>query len=1615
MGYTVNFDSGHSVNFDQQPSPEDIQAVADKLFPKQPSALGQAAGAVGQGIAMGGQGILKGAALGIGGVAGALGAHDTANQFFEAVRKENAGEPGSLSKGIHDFFGDQGMAPQGNWEHASNLISGITTLGAGAPGAIGAMAGGATEHMDQLSNQGVDPSTALASGELQFGGNLAAGAVLPKGLLPTIGANVAANAAVRAATTEYLKHQGYNDVAAKQPAWDDAASMVSDAVFGGVAHALWGEKPTTPEETPPAEHTPTTPQEAPGQLSLPLEGGYHQPDLFADRTAPRDFEAERPEMYGEQGSLLPKGFEPGNQMSLFPEGTSHDNQVRKDTEQEAQANQMADEGGHPGAGIPGKDTAIHSPNYTSFLGRDLSPGEQAWVDQHGQGDYMHPEDREDANLHWNSVGGKDISHLVDAQGRIDPMQGLDWISKNSDGYLRYAAKMLQRFPGIFESLDAYVQQGRFDGYANEHGAVGSYYSGTHSISLGSKYVNDRVFMHEMFHAATTRVIDLAGTKFSNPKIEGFKKDLDTILARVRDAGGPRSELEGDPWQRTSYEYKEANVKRGPVYGLTNVKELISETFSNPNFQRLLQKIKIRGIDGYTAIKDGISKVFGGSRPTVNAVIDVTKAIAEYHAQNFNKVEEDSIKAGIRARNNMETPMQSTARMANEKGITEDPVDKAVSQTPGLGKMQERYVEPAPKPEMIKSAMQGVKDLPKTVGEFIQQHFTISNEQYANLKRNPAIYMFGKLYSRANSLSHFYEDTVVNKLREDIKRLIPDSNWKSLKNVKDLMIKEDLANKPDVDAQGKLSPAEKKVYDMMRETQKKNLDFINDKRLANGMDPIKPRDQYMTSHWSGPWKVEVTKMVDGSPRTVGWVAGHSKAEVRKGMEYIKKNNPDYQMNEKIDFRRQLYDKGQDYMTTYKDFITAFGKDDPHTKAFADFINDYYAKEGKNVNDFSKHFEPKTGSKYFVGDRPWLYPRKDTVSWWGTQLDHMAQGYKWAAMQDAVHASSKILSDPELKQSHPNTLEYLAEHARVQMGFGKDKLISGFENAVFKGLGELVDTIPGIRNVPMDLRAGTQALKFSKNLIYLKALGFWKPQHFLVNGLFQPFFTMPRHMKLTAEGYSHNPLETLTHGMKDAQAILLNHYSKGLNGGNTVKLSDLAKKAADFLITNQVATNNPFSDVGELGRSKSDAFVKKSQAIGGYFMQEGERVARVNAFMSFVHHLRQSGKYGDLDVHENLLNLFSDANRQTTETMGSFRHTDRALAFTKLGLLGTGLSTLRQFEINFLNQFHDYAKLAIEKNNYAPLLAMSGIQLAYAGIMGFVGFESLDQLYKWFRDMVPTKFVSPEFAQWSPKNFVMQHLPFEAQRGLVSPWTGINFASSLESGTIVDPSITGLFPFLSELKNTTEPVWNYISDPSKDNLHKMIYNQMPYGMRGMMETGKAFGQDLPEAINTRDWFTSPSGVSSSPNNPGVGNYKRGEAPGGLMTNEENIRSWGFMGTKEAATKERDFASKENEQSLQDRRDTLTGDLDSAIRNKDMSSATDYIQKYVGLGGDPRTLMSNSHFRDLVMKWNTDYQQKAAMGARNLEGVEKYMRLRNYLLGVQNYYGPANAANQGRGAGS
>ena len=1563
MPYQVQLDTGHTLEFDQEPTQDMIQQASNHLYGQEenkPGMLAQTAGAIGQGVAMGGLNVLKGASLLAGGAASAVGAKGAAEDFFEAVRQENEGGPNAYGPKIKQFFQEQGASPGGNFDKASNLISGITSLA--SPGsATLAMGGGASETMDKLQEQGVDADTAKNIAEGQFGFGLAAGAFLPGGAVRTALANVGQGVAARAATNEYLKREGYTAQAEQQPGALDTESMVNDAVFGAVAGKLLGGKP----KAEPSQGELKTGADIDQMLKENPEAGTENmgPDVNAAM-------ARNP--YNLRGTVGETELPPGGSFAR-EEPKMFSGRPLTEEEKVVNAEQAKD------------------PNLQSSDKPRIGPPREI-----------------NADLFWNDYpNALRMDYLMDEQGKIRPQDAIEDMKESPYQHIRQAANMLDRFPGLMQGLEIQVQKGMFDGFATKEGTGAQYSPLNHRIEVGEDWVNDHLLVHEMVHAVTSRALIMSDTMPGvYPKMDALRKSLDNILQEVRSKAeepGKVMQTNGQEAFAGKYPNEMPGVAHGRIYGLTNIDEMLSEAWANRNFRELLDKVNV-----WDRLKSSVKQFLGMPGTALDKVLNITQQIGDLHEQARDTISQrlQTAAPNLDVRQ-LNAPMREAADAAIKKGLHEDKTLDVLDKTPGLRGISEKYIPEAPKPEDIISQALTEKDLDSSFGSKIVQNFTVSAEQYANLARSKAVYMAARIYDRGQKLAHFYEDSVVTPLREGIKRTIPDSSWKELKTIKDLMIKEDFANKRlNPDQLGKvLNERQQKVYQMVRKARDDQLTFVNEKRLQQGLDPIKPRDAYATSHWSGPWKAEIHTTIrdaegkvkldkEGKAQTkmTGIISGHSIAEVQKGIDHVLGTSKDHSAT-KPEYKKTFSTTGKDYLQAYEDLSRILGKDDPAVQAVQRAIEMYHQKEGMSTQDYLKHFEQKSGARYFEGDRPWVDPRKDTQDWYRNQLDNLHEGYKWGAMQEATGNMKKVVSDPQMIKQRPNMVEYLKQYSRNQLGFGKLDYVSNWENDFYALMGGFVNTIPGIRNIPVDMRTGMSLMRNAKNLIYLKALGFWKPQHFLVNGLFQPAFAIPRHMKLSAEGYSHNMLQTVTSGIRDAQAILLDHYMRGKGP----ELTPFARDMANYLKTNQIATNNPFSDVGELGRSRVDAAIKTSQAFGGFFMQEGERVARVNAFVSFAHHLEQSGKFSDQNE------LFREAERHTTETMGSFRHTDRPMFFTKMGLVGTGLATLRQFEINFINQFHDYAKYAGETKNYGPLLAMSGIQLAYAGVLGFVGMETVDQIWRWFRDMVPNRLVSKEFAQWSPKAAILKHLPLEASRGLVSPWSGINFASSLEAGTIVDPSLEGLFPFISEVKNTIEPAWNYMSDPSKDNLHKFIYNEMPYGMRGTLETGKFAGMQLPESLNTKPWFTSPSGVISSANKPGEGVYTRGQTQTAFgPASEENIRSWGFASGKEAITKEAQQMSKENDKMLGERQLQLVHDMDSAIRNHDLDNMTDYIQKYIELSGDPRQIMTNGHLHELIMKWNTDYQQQIALGTKNYEGIMKYQRLQQYLQQIGNYYG-------------
>jgi hypothetical protein len=1632
MSYQVQLETGHTLEFDDAPTQEMVQQAASQLYGQQKQESGgllaNTAGVAAKGLGEAASSVAGAAGMGIGLAGHALDLGGMEDFGYEMARTENTGESGSIKHDVNTGLSALGLQPAGLGKKAAGLVGSIAPMALGPVGMTGVMGGQSVEHAQDLQDQGVSQGDAEAAALGGYALNTAGGVLFPgvagklfpgSPYIASAAGMTAQGAVSRGAEKAYLKSQGYTDVANQMPEALDTEAMVTDAIFGAAAHRFFGEKPQARENEIPVK-APEEPTEAPPELAKGTQldmFGEHPPgingELFPtekqrmDEAYPKETRTEdelhpqrewNPKLPTETLPLF--GEEPpvGHTQDLFPETKVQPFQPEE-----------------------------HQEVAQSTLGRTLSPEEQTLTQEQTKGrtDLPGIETSRVGTIgandfyYWADASrNKDISHLVQEDpkqyrdsdgayaGSIDAQKALDWISSNSASHLKTAANMLKKLPHLMDSLEitGITRKSVFDGAVNAEGHAAQYHPLVHRIFMGADHLNDQTLIHEMLHAATDRGITLSETQPGKfPALDLMVKDLKSALEELRAQGDAEFTGKDDTFY---FDKALPDVKRGPIYGMTNIKEMISEAWSNSGFQALLKRSNL-----LDSVMNTVRKGLGNMpKSAFDRIVDTSSRLAAYNEKNFAAIDKQFMKKWPGDTRSLVSPMRRMAEDSRAEKMGEDHQLKAATDIPGGRRLSEEYIAPMPKPEAIIELAKGEKDIPSNeeFGQKMLRNFTVSMEQFANVARTKSLGLAARIFDRGLKLGNYYEAKVVTPLRENIKRIIPDSNWKSLSNIRKVMMSEDFdKSSPEgkrltpQELATKLNPKEQQVYKMLRDAFDKQMQHVNEHLIAQGEEPIKPRDAYAHSAWSGPWSSEVRiKIRDKSgnvvvrdgveqTRTVGRIADHTMAGVRKGTAHVMKQNADFVVDPRPVYKQATGLREDNYIKSFKEMTKLLGENDPAVQSLRRGIEEHLRQQGYSAEGFDKLLEPKAGVRFGIGDRPWVDERTDTQAWYRAQLDALHDGYKWSAMQESVATMKKIISDPWMIKNRPNMVDYLQEHSRVQLGHGKIDAVGKIENMIAETLGRFVDTVPGLRNVPVDVRAGANFIRNAKSLIYLKALGFWKPQHFLVNGVFQPFFTMPRHMKLSAEGYSHNPLTTLTNGMRDAQAILLDHYTNG----HGPELTDMGKDMANYLKTNQIASNNPFSDVGELGRTPTEAFLKKSQAVGGYFMQEGERVARVNAFTSFVHHLDQSGKFTDR------MELFREAERQTTETMGSFKHSDRPMFFTKMGIAGNGMATLRQFEVNFMNQFHDYTKYAGETKNYGPLMAFSGIQLAFAGVMGFVGFETADQIWKFLRDLVPTSMVNKEFAEWSPKKWALENLPIEASRGPVSTVSGINFASSLEAGTIVDPSMTGILPFLSEIHNTVVPVWDYISNPTSDNLHKMVWNETPYGSRGWLETGKAFGQDLPQSINTRNWYTRPNGVVDSPNNPGQGVYQR-------TPEDENIRSWGFTSTKEALTKEGAFMAKDNDKMFQDRQKVMVENMDSAMRNGDTDKMGDYLQKYVAMQGDPSQALTNQHVYDMAMRWNLDYQRQVAMGTKSYEGVMKYQRLHQMLNQIKAHYGQNQA---------
>lgn len=1066
-----------------------------------------------------------------------------------------------------------------------------------------------------------------------------------------------------------------------------------------------------------------------------------------------------------------------------------------------------------------------------------------------------------------------------------------------------------------------------------------------------------------------------------------------------------------------------------AYGLTNTRELLAEFNTNPKFRDMVGKPgllrslwnKLLTVMGFNPTE---SRLISRLNKMTDEIAAGNKKITDSEFRKWADTESHLKEEGVRDKiaKDFTSAMRGKPKPINADDLTDGAgklrdasksvVNKPTNSTHPLAKKDQQAEAYArgplagmkswiPEDVSVESVLKAIKELP----DISRQWWAIGGkEMVAQMKRNPAVYAIGSWFSKSRARAELYDREYVRPLEHELNKLFNLKTKEGKTQAADLMdiLKNEMFMRQrhtDNELAQLLNPKQADVYKTMRTEFDRALDSLNEARLTLGMSPIKPHEAYVASSWGGNWRTPVYALArdaegnikigaDGKPevKLVWWIAEHSKAKAKHALEYLKANEPDIVADRaEVDYDNRFFiTEGAGAMAGYKEMVDILGKNDPLVDRLKSIYEGKVQEEGSKALGHHKHFEPKAGIRGFLGDRPWVNNASDVKDFFGAQMSYLRNSHLYTEQLLATDKVKKILTDTDLQQSHPNLLAWTKDMVETERGFATEKAIKHVENSLSKWFGESMDIFPKLTGwMPTDVSSVNTGLGVAKSFFYTTKLGIFNVP-FAVMSIVQPVFTMPHHVRLTAEGYKSNPIVTLFDSIRGAATTAMMDVVGDFSGANLKKvresLPEHLQDAYRYMEDNGMIALNQYSEVG--GRSPNET---KVMAALNWTITAPERIARTTAFMGYVSHLHQSGKFSDR------MELFQKAEQLTNMSMANYKHTERAHAFNELGTSGNALATLQTFKINQLNQLWDFGKdIGLNPTSpkaYAPLMTMMAIQLTMAGAMGFYGLQNVE----WIWDNLKRGYIGmggtdPKIIEFSPKLFMLQHMGPVSAMGMFSQvMADTNYSSRLDAGTILDPSFGGMLPFAGDIGKQIGDMGNAFVDRTAEGRDRALYSVMPSSLKGFAE------MNLPT-------MTDKQGNAFSPDNPKEMLYRRTESD----KTKRSIPFHGVPSVKESATKDVEYRSKNAQKLIEKARTNLSEKFEQAIRLEDTKKVDEIIQKYAKLGGDPEQLFKQLP-QDVLKRALTMREQmlfQIAKGSLTIQQADKFNRYNEATKNVQGW---------------
>ena len=617
-----------------------------------------------------------------------------------------------------------------------------------------------------------------------------------------------------------------------------------------------------------------------------------------------------------------------------------------------------------------------------------------------------------------------------------------------------------------------------------------------------------------------------------------------------------------------------------------------------------------------------------------------------------------------------------------------------------------------------------------------------------------------------------------------------------------------------------------AYKMQREAYKTALDVQNKSRALLGMDPVTKLDQYYSSVWHGDWHMPI---LDKNGKLAWYIRTTTRSEGMKALKYLQDKFGDQL---KLDGAKPEY-KGStgnagaplDVVGAYHD-MQGYFKDNPEmSKAIEEALGGYMETKGYGLLSQSKHFMEKANVRGFEGDKPWLSDKANAYAGAHAQLGYLKNALRWANHQEAMANVKQVLADHQVAAKMPNAVQFAHSVLAHESG-NIPALTSSIESALARQLGR---SRSNLYLMTGDLKTGMYLQSLGLNAAYMLAT----PLQYAITG---PMW----HAVLSAQGFKTGIIggaKTIGLALTDASAGILSHMAHELGRPDMqVPMSDLGKRALQYAEDAGIVSRNLFEEGGGIGEHAGFAAVKNGL---GWTIGFPEKVARMNAFMGFVHHLEASGKYAGRE-----LEMFRHAEEYTGRAMTSFMSHDRPQAVANLGVLGQLGYVYKSYVFNQFHTVNAAARMA-GRGNIVPLASIIGAYALMSGVTNMPGVNELDGLWNAIKDKAaeyyPEEYVKYDLVNKDVKAGIVNMLPESAgirsvlQQGLATKATGADIGSHLSS-QVLDlehpwNNIPGAAP-AQELKEWSS-VAKTLYHRDKDSVLSATHANVPPLVKGLME--------------------------------------------------------------------------------------------------------------------------------------------------------------------------------------